>query len=1225
MLLKDTQIFVSFHSTDESLVLPVLEQIKTAGWCNFNIIGEQTDQSIVLDTIRQSGIALVFLSKTYASDERLMLEKFAYAATVVRKPYIPVWLDSLSDIRQYYQNAGSDQQLLSALEMLTARYIGTTTEKLITALEQYTPNEIPYTPSTPQVCEKPSEAYEGNEPFIFISYAHDDANRVYPIIKELYESGWDLWYDEGIKITERYLPVIAHHVNRCSVIVLMLTNRCLNRPFVMNYELEYAGQRGIPIIPVLLEELEPQPWSKENVDRLMKTAITPDTLFNRIGAVGLVNHGKRTAVPPAIKQNVVYDVVLPPELPGFKFTIQSDEITITRYIGNDTEVVIPGTVTIPDGSVMFRVTAIGDYAFTGGGVLASIVMPDFIRETGKETFNNCKLLTSVTVPDSVNTIGKFAFSGCVSLKNVTIPDSVINIGEDAFLECSQLDAVFNASKTIIFNGPRNWNFKRPYFIPDGVIKINCGAFSGPSYPPFIMVMMKLSCVLQRKKFTDVLAASGWCRLPKNIIIPKSVTEINDKAFKNCASLKNITIPDSVTNIGDNAFYGCEYLKNIIIPDSVASIGEWAFYGCKSLKNITIPDNVTSIGDNAFYGCKSLKKIIIPDSVTYIGYNAFAYTPIESTIPERNFIDDTKNIESKTNKNNQEKTVQFIIPICKETPRAKVCCATFDVHHVNTLLTELYWEGFNIFFNKSSDQQEIEESQCILAFISDKTNESTQAMNILKKAVQYDVSRIIQVFIGDCVELPIEIRSNLHDRQAIIRKNLSEQEFTGKIRDSLRQFGCSLGHPRGFDVNNIGNAVEVVKFHPTDFSQVVIPKTFFDPPLPVMNIGATAFMDCKSITSIVIPDSVTNINGMDIRGGAFCNCESLRSVTLPNSLKNIGGCAFLSCNSLDAITIPDSVTDIGKYSFMSCKLLTEIVIPNSIKRISENAFMLCESLTIVTISEGVTHIDDSAFMSCESLKYVAIPNSITSIGNMVFSSCTSLTYINIPDSVVNIDESAFYNCTSLKGITIPDSVTSIGKNAFDYCESLTIYSPKGSVGWQYAEKNNIKCKPLEDSDVKQNCAELLYNFGHNYGKGKGVPQDLEKANYWYEKAAEQGNANAQCNLGYNYEVGRGVPKDLEKAYYWYEKAAEQGNARAQLNFGLCYENGRGIAKDIEKANYWYAKAAEQGNTRAQSNLGLNYAKGRGVPKDLNIARHWLTLAAEQGYEKAKEALAMLDTE
>jgi hypothetical protein len=288
MLQKDTQIFVSFHSDDENQVLPILEQVRVAGWCNVNVAKIQSDRANVLELIQQSGMVLIFLSKTFAQDDRLMLEEFAYAATVVRKPFIPIWLDSLTDIQQIFQSKEYDRQLLSALEMLTAQHTGTVTEGVVAALEQFLLDDTPYSPSIPQVCEKPCEAYEGDDPYIFISYAHDDAKKVYPIIKDLYETGWDLWYDEGIKITERYLPVIAHHVGRCSVFVLMLTNRCLERPFVMNYELEYARQRKIPIIPVLLEKLNPKPWSQKNIERFMGEAIAPDTLLERIGAVGLI-------------------------------------------------------------------------------------------------------------------------------------------------------------------------------------------------------------------------------------------------------------------------------------------------------------------------------------------------------------------------------------------------------------------------------------------------------------------------------------------------------------------------------------------------------------------------------------------------------------------------------------------------------------------------------------------------------------------------------------------------------------------------------------------------------------------------------------------------------------------------------------------------------------------------------------------------------------------------
>jgi len=72
----------------------------------------------------------------------------------------------------------------------------------------------------------------------------------------------------------------------------------------------------------------------------------------------------------------------------------------------------------------------------------------------------------------------------------------------------------------------------------------------------------------------------------------------------------------------------------------------------------------------------------------------------------------------------------------------------------------------------------------------------------------------------------------------------------------------------------------------------------------------------------------------------------------------------------------------------------------------------------------------------------------------------------------------------------------------------------------------------------------HSLGNRYSHGEGVERDLEKAIYWYTKAAEQGNASAQNNLGNSYFKGEGVERDVEKAMYWLTKSAQQGVIEAE---------------------------------------------------------------------------------
>ncbi|PKC60436.1 kinase-like protein [Rhizophagus irregularis] len=116
-----------------------------------------------------------------------------------------------------------------------------------------------------------------------------------------------------------------------------------------------------------------------------------------------------------------------------------------------------------------------------------------------------------------------------------------------------------------------------------------------------------------------------------------------------------------------------------------------------------------------------------------------------------------------------------------------------------------------------------------------------------------------------------------------------------------------------------------------------------------------------------------------------------------------------------------------------------------------------------------------------------------------------------------------------------------------------------------------------------------------------------------------------NLAICYTNGIGIEKNLEKAFYWYKKAAENGDKEAQFNLWVCYKEGIGVEKDEVKASYWYQKAVQQRFSNAQYRPGFFYKIGKGVKEVLKSpfkrvekgslgANKWIENALK--YEKVK---------
>ena len=300
------------------------------------------------------------------------------------------------------------------------------------------------------------------------------------------------------------------------------------------------------------------------------------------------------------------------------------------------------------------------------------------------------------------------------------------------------------------------------------------------------------------------------------------------------------------------------------------------------------------------------------------------------------------------------------------------------------------------------------------------------------------------------------------------------------------------------------------------AEVVIPSEINGK--PVVKIGERAFSECTSLTSIVIPNSVTTIGDR-----AFAWCSSLTSVTIPNSVTSIGDHAFDLCSGLTSVTIPNSVTTIGDNAFTYCDSLTSVVIPESVTTIGAYAFEECEGLTSIVIPDSVKSIGWCAFHHCNSLEeitvpfvgdgsdnthfgyifgalnyvlnYEYVPTSIKKvtvlggeIGYSAFRDCTNLTSVTLGDSVTTIDNCAFTNCKSLTNVTLGDSVTTIGYSAFEDCDSLKSVIIGKNVT-TIGEEAFAGCKGLARVDISDIGAWCNISFNSYYANPLYLAKNL----------------------------------------------------------------------------------------------------------------------------------------
>jgi hypothetical protein len=643
-------------------------------------------------------------------------------------------------------------------------------------------------------------------------------------------------------------------------------------------------------------------------------------------------------------------------------------------------------VTVMDDSY-----TIAQSCFNGWNQFKFINIPSTVTSIAGSAFGGCTSLTSIT-GESVTVILDNAFDGCTALTSATFPNNR-RVYPNAFLGCTALASfIFPKSTTSV---DVNSSFR------------NCTSLSSVTLSSSLYIQdsvkSQLTSVTIYSDSTLVIGAfmRGASKL-SSIIIPPSVTYIQNEAFNGCTnlSLVDLSADTSVLRVIDfYAFLDCPSLHDISLPGTVTTYGDWrpAFGGttrlqhvtfkpnatgnfssftyltsatisadatflspsqfryCSSLTNVIIPDGVTAIPDYCFDHCTSLSFITIPNNVKRIGQNSIAYVGITSiTFPS---------------------SVTFI--------NNYGCCACPNLKDITVLGT-----GVTILYSFTANNS-----------MTSITLNSATVGDYFIQTDNYQGSVTTLVINGVCT--------------------FSAQAFTfgGNLIKNLTYNSSIMNFADiRISANNITSCTllpgsTVIPTLP-NLSYMSIPDS-----ISLTTISSTLFQGKTSLTNVILPASVTSIEP-----NAFKNCSSLPYFNIPNNVISLGSSAFLGCSALTGVSIPTSIVQLPDNVFQNCSSLKSVVIPNTVTNLGASAFQGCSSLTEMSLPNTITQLASSVFQSCSSLKTANLPHSITLLNSNSFNGCSSMTYVTINSQKITIGSYTFANCTKLARVDIHENLT-----------------------------------------------------------------------------------------------------------------------------------------------------------------------------------------------------------
>ena len=699
---------------------------------------------------------------------------------------------------------------------------------------------------------------------------------------------------------------------------------------------------------------------------------------------------------------------------------------------------------------------------------------------GSSTFWYITTLTSVTIPSSVTSIDGVAFGGC------PLTEIIIDPANNNYTSINNF--VFNKDQTRLVLYPTG-STATTYTIPAAVTSIGNGA----------LYFARNIQSINLNNITSIEGSSFEGSALTSITISASVTSIGSRAFYQLAtpqayivdannnyyssdsfgalfnksktifmnypsgntSTTSYTIPSTVTSMSDDSnFFGANTLRSIIVPSSVTRLEFFQFAYCSNLTNVTLPASIAYINNYIYYNSPNVKSITIPASVTFINTYGFGQSGITTAIFEESTLLDNLSPSvipgtGKTLYNKSGITVSWITKVFNGT--GALPSVTGLLYGATSARIATYTSiGASAFLNATGLR-----SITIPSSVTTIGPSAFQGSGLTSVTIPSSVTSIgVSAFqnMPNLSEITVNPSNNNYSSDSngvLFNKNIT----------TLVQY--PKGNPRTLynipvSVTEIGNnALAIV----TNLTSMIIPSA-------VKNIGSNAFQGMTGITSVTIPASVTSIGtdafissgiiiaifeeptlliGLGITTGPNKTLYGKSGVNVSLSSKVFNGSGELTGATAllygAATVIIATHSSIGASAFQDASGVTSITIPSSVTSIGASAFQGMTGLTSITIPSSVTSIGASAFQGMTGLTSINIPSSVTIIGESAFAN-SGIKSITIEIGMLMIPTSAFQGMSGLTSITIPSSVTSIGSSAFygaSALTSITIPSAVISIG------------------------------------------------------------------------------------------------------------------------------------------------------------------------------------